>query len=916
MQETSKIEENWHLLFDIALGYGESLVSQKITYPGFITFLQSADLLGVKHGVYLVLIEKLWKLHAVVFPTPINEELFENVLTSIDEMPTTVKSPKYDFLRREVLKLGVCGFEGFIDMMKVVCIRSWQCKVCSEHYLKHLESLANSILLSAEDMVSLQDSVKFVAQRVFKWFIPRNLIRPNTRMMLNPMQNSWTQLTNDIIRHIVGSLLDSVLLPLFRRFSIRGLMGQKDFFRFIESFFPSFSAFQYAAATAIFSCKDFFDPYSLLRFSRLEVDIPDLKEGEILGFASFVEALLMLGIIAFGDEEQFPHHRPITAKVWFAFEGIYCPGAGKVAMSEDPVFIGEYQSIKPVISFVFPHLVPWEGVSSVLIGGLNLRPYEGISPADLESGRVQAFRSSSRLLLPNAQKNQEECRSGGEESNSSQNEDSLFFSPDLSTEQVIFEKREEHDREDPQCILIDNGEISASGKEKKGRGRSVLSLDEDNSAFLTSEGKKEHQIGVLSVALKALNTKKPDVNKKTSPQFDSPVYGMRFSKVFVNDFCAQAIDHGSNHVEVLIPLHLTKPENFRMSVYLEENVKVSDPWSGKEISISQFVFVPVQRVQISLRNEDGTTIYSSAYVLLQSSKMVQVIPPDQLLLLREAFLQAASEDSRDDGGEISQGDLTKICTTLGLLHSKPAVAACQIAMKTYFSILKECDYSTLGAQKHPTRISEEVDVPDFLYFQDFMGIIAQLCICLSGTRIGVPNVVGFITAGMASCGGLMKEQETSPGLENREKKENIRSMEAKTSLSSSEEDEELKSADEVKIPVDSAEGKKLPSIPYNALIEVPYENALKRKCRNRTECADAAEFLLQNIRISGSQKLKRSKIVRSLPPFPSEVPIPSIVSQYEGSESEGLAKGIHQVSLQIREEFMLEEIIINSPPST
>lgn len=910
MQETSKIEENWHLLFDIALGYGESLLMQKITYPGFITFLQSTDLLGVKHGVYLVLIEKLWKLHAVFLSNPRNQELFENEISSGDYIPGTMRSPTYDFCRREVLTLGVCGFEGFIDMMKVVCVRSWQCKMCTEYYVKYQETLANSVLLSAEDMVSLQDSVKFVAHTVFKWFIPRNLICPNTRITLNPLQNSWTPLTNDVIRHIVGSLVDSVLLPLFRRFSVRGLMGQLHFSRFIDTFFPSFSGFQRAAASAVFSWKDFFDPYSLLQFSRVEVDISEWKAGNILSFAGFVEALLMLGIIAFADEEQFPHHRPITAKIWFTFENIYCPGVGKAVMPEDPLFTGKYKSIKPVISFVFPHVISWESVSSVLIGGLNLRPYEGISPADVESGRVAAFVSSSRLLLPNSQKMNADYQTEGEASNSFPNEDFMIFSPDVSTEQLVAEKAEEQHRESHPPISNDTGEISVSGKREKSRGRSTISIHEEDKTFPMSEAKKDHQIGVSKVALKALNDKMEEVGKKPSLHFDSPIYGMRFCKVFVNDCCAQTIDHGSNHVEVLIPLSLTRRENFRMSVYLEESVKCVDGRSGEEIPILQYAFLPVQRVSVSLRNEDGTFIYSCADVLLQSSKVYQVIPLELLSILQEGFLQAAVEDSLDEGGEVACGDLIKICTRLGLLHSGTAVVACQTAMKTYFSVRKECDCSALGVQKHSASASEEVHFPDFLCFQDFMGIIAQLCIQVSSISTGVPNVVGFISAGIASRRRVTLKEESLLVVENRRSVDKS-DGESNSSFSSSENDGLDTEVGRDKISQNSEGREKLQTIPYNALIEVPYENALKKKSRSRIECADAAEFLLQNIRISGSQRLKRSKTIRSLPPFPAKVVVPSIVSQYEGNEVEGLAQGIHQVSLEIREEYMLEEIVIN-----
>lgn len=914
MVETSKIEENWHLLFDIALGYGESLLTQKITYPGFIAFLHSTDFLDSRDGVYLVLIEKLWKLHAVFSPTQSNENLFESGFTSVDEFPVTKLSPSYDFHRREVLKFGVCGFEGFVDIMKVVCVRSWQCKMCSDYYVKIQESLSNSILLSAEDMVSLEDSVKFAAKKVFKWFIPRNLIRRNTKMVLNPTQNSWTLLTNDIVNHVIGSLLDSVLIPLFRRFSTKGLMFQKDYANFIDTFFPSFSVSQRTASTSVFFCKDFFDIYSLLLCSRLETNIPELKAGGAITFASFVEVLLMLGIIEFGDEVQFPHYRSITSKVWFVFKEIYCPGAGNVAMCEDPLFTHRYQSIKPVLSFVFPFVVPWEKVSSVLIGGLNLHPYEGLSVADAEGGLAPGL-GSFRLLMRHSEKTeqQEEGKSGREESNTFLKEDSLFFSPELSNEQLPSEKKEQSLQSGTRTPNEVGGTF-ITATEKKRKSRSSISFDVDHKRTHTSKKKKERQTEILNVAFKALNGTQQESNKRTSLQFDSPIYGMRLCKVFINESCSQVIDHENNHVEVLIPPHLTAPKNFRMSIHLEENVKVIDAMSGQETVVSRLCFSPVQRVRISLRNEDGQTTYSCADVLLQSGVMFEIIPEDYMRILHEAFCHSSGQGSLDAGEEVPLGDLTKICTKLGLLRSGTALVASQVAVKDYFCILRECDRSTLGVQKRATPTLEEIRYPDFVHFEDFVCIVAQLCMRFSGTSAtGVPNVVGFLSAGIASR-DLPLAEPKSGSLLNRNSKSVHESTVEGSGGSASTPCADDGGKEEI-VSETTEERVNLPTIPYNALIEVPYEKALKHKDRTRTECTDTAEFLLQNIRISGTQKLKRSNIVRSLPPFPSEVVVPSIVSQYEGNEAEGLANGIHQVSLQIREEYMLEEIVISSPPN-
>lgn len=882
MHGAAKIEANWRLLFDIALACGESVTTLKLTYPGFINFLHAAELFGVKTGVYPVLIDKLWAHHVMgLTPSSSQGDLFDDSITGLDHPLLSRRRASYDIKRGDVMKLGVCGFEGFTDMMNVVCVRCYQCRKCIDLYTKDQESLSQAILLSAEDVTTLTESVKYTSQKYLKTFVSRNVLRRNSRLQLNPMINEWTQFTNVVVTHIIGSLLDSVVLPLFTRYSKRGLMYERHFYRLVDELFHTFSPAQKAAGRSIFTCCDsFFDVRSLTKSSRISNTVNDLADAPSLSCESFVEALLMLGIVLFSDEGLYPHHRSLTAKAWFVFETVYCRAAGRVAMAEEIIYTNEPKSIKPVITFAYPHYVPIEQVSSFLIGGLNLNPFEPIKVEDIGSGNPLAPLVAGRLIQPVEEAKEESVH---EEKNSA--EDSLLFSADISPK-LAPSPMENNEGKPETPDAAPQGEHPTTAADTVEDGDAV----EEEEVKSALEAPTVTAIGATAVAGVAMKLGNKDFEAVTFSDFDSPIYGTRVCLVYVNEVRAPTISHGNNYVEVFIPLVFTKLQNFRMSVRLEENVVISGKMLEQEAVITRFVFLPVQRVTVSLRDKTGTLTYSATDVLLHTTPVFQVIPAGQLAVLREVFDEGVERDAMSGEDRLPRKKFVTCCKKLGLVTPATAGVLCQRAAQSYFTMCHECNRSTLGLDNNSIHL-EDVNQPESFNFHQYMCIIAQLCIHQAGTTTDVPNVVNFVSASMGKKELAEAELSVAQG--------------SQTAIA---EKKETAAASTPRVPLDI----NLPTIPYNALIEVPYENAMKKKSRNVALSSEIAESFLTNISIAGTQKLALTDGVRELPPFPSCVQVEPEVSQYEGDRMEGLAKDIHQVSLQIQEEFMLDEIVIKT----
>ncbi|KEG11679.1 hypothetical protein DQ04_02371020 [Trypanosoma grayi] len=343
---TRVAECNWLLLFDIALSHGESLRQKRLQYGSLLTFLRSAGLLGPKTGVYPILLEALWRLHGCPTQFPKHSE------------PSTREKSVHDL---------TVDFDGFLAVMNVVCVRCFQTQKCSD-LLEEERPVSEAIILSAEDQVQLKESVPFAARRFFKPLINRCVVLKRMVVSLDSMKNDWTPYTNQFITHIVASAANTIIVPLFRRYAKAGRLYRPAFEEMVENIFPKLTPIQKKGAAAVFDYPGFFGIQHLMEYCRLEN-----TEGATaaLELDAFAEALLMLGIVAFSDEAQYEHHRPLTAKVWSVFEDYYSEFVG-APMVPDPIVDNKYASILPVVSLIFPSKVPLDKVSSFIIGGWNL----------------------------------------------------------------------------------------------------------------------------------------------------------------------------------------------------------------------------------------------------------------------------------------------------------------------------------------------------------------------------------------------------------------------------------------------------------------------------------------------------------------------------------------------------------------
>ncbi|ESL11250.1 hypothetical protein TRSC58_01004 [Trypanosoma rangeli SC58] len=343
----SKVAEcNWVLLFDIALSHGESLRQQRLRYCGLLTLLRSAGLLGPTTGVYQVLLEPLWLIYGQPQQPSAND--------------VTTKS---DISLQDL----TVGFDGFLAIMNIACLRCYQTQRCAELLEENISAL-DAVRLSAEDKVRLKDSVVYTGRRYLKPLISRCTVLKRSVVSLNSMKNDWTPYTNQFVTHVMAAASEAIVFPLFRRYADSGRIYRAAFEKMVSDVFPNFTSIQRKSANSIFDYCGFSGIHGLMEYSSLE-----LPKGRVaaLELDSFAEALLMLGIVAFSDESKYEHHRPFTAKVWSVFEDYYSKFMN-APMVVDPIVENKYAVILPAISLLFPSPVPIDKTSSFIIGGWNL----------------------------------------------------------------------------------------------------------------------------------------------------------------------------------------------------------------------------------------------------------------------------------------------------------------------------------------------------------------------------------------------------------------------------------------------------------------------------------------------------------------------------------------------------------------
>ncbi|KPA82457.1 hypothetical protein ABB37_03520 [Leptomonas pyrrhocoris] len=356
-------ESSWRLLFSIALSHGEALHSRQLTWEAWMVFLSSARLIGTTAGVFPVLLDQLWQRQALFTEgAPRRErrsEMFTSSSTLLDEASRHASD--------STGSVAFVEFGGFVDMMKVLCLRVYQTFQFAHLRAQHGED-GDAVLLAlrrcAEDRVLLTEAVRFTASRYLKPFITESTIHTTSRVGLRAARNGWAVHVNRLVTHIVGALAQTTIVPVYRKYANTavGRMTEEDYCAFLKDYLPGLNTLEETCALAIFTHGGFPDIRPLLKpllsLAATSADVSLLTSTPTLGLTDFIEALLMLAVVVSADEERHPSLRPITAKVWLFFERyLCCGGTGGSSMCADPYVTGRYAAMPPGLVAVFPNVV-------------------------------------------------------------------------------------------------------------------------------------------------------------------------------------------------------------------------------------------------------------------------------------------------------------------------------------------------------------------------------------------------------------------------------------------------------------------------------------------------------------------------------------------------------------------------------
>ncbi|CAC9540851.1 conserved hypothetical protein [Leishmania infantum JPCM5] len=391
----SEDESSWRLLFGIALSHGELLRAGRLSHDGWMVFLSSAQLIGPATGVFPVLLDQLWQRQSLsegARQAGVNEHDPGPASVSSRAFSLSVGSSRMSLISRDFQRSGnittapsssmprpssaahegeSIGFSGFVDMMKVICVRIFQTQRFTRLREGHGnfdegegESALRALRESAEDHVLLTESVKYTAATFLRPFISRCVIHASSQMRLHPARNGWALHVNRLVAHVVGALLHTAILPLFRKYAVAGRLSEAGYRAFIRDAFPVLDAVKETCAVAIFYHGGFPDIRPLVKglqplAASVSPELATVVSEPTLGFTDFIEAMLMLTVVVYSDEVRYPAQRPITAKVWSFFEEHVCGRALRgAAMCSDPYVTGRYATVPPGLVAVYPAVAP------------------------------------------------------------------------------------------------------------------------------------------------------------------------------------------------------------------------------------------------------------------------------------------------------------------------------------------------------------------------------------------------------------------------------------------------------------------------------------------------------------------------------------------------------------------------------
>ncbi|CCW60750.1 unnamed protein product [Phytomonas sp. EM1] len=888
-------EYSWRVLFEITLSHGEWVRIQRIAYKGFLTFLRSANLLNSQNGVSLLLVEQLWWKHRVMMPPP--EITTPNLCMSTDSTKT-ITQEDYFKSRDEVYSHGLLNFEGFTDIMNVISVRCYQTWKCTQLHKEVGESLQDAIILSSEDNIGLRECISYTAKHYLKSFISRNLVHRNTKMFLDPTRNEWTIQTNRVVSHIVNNLQDTVIIPLFEYYSDNsGEMNREQFERFVKFVFPEFTLVQKASALSIFYC----DVDHKERYGWVEnLSSDDNTAPLVFGIDSFVDALLMLSVIAFADESHFQHHLSITSKVWSTFERYLCPAITKLSLSNrlqsvnapsmaaDPLFLDRTALAVPYITHMFPTTILVDDISSILIGGINIT----IDPTYIIPEGSQNDRHGALVKEENQKR---------------------------SSDKPIFRRVVELLKAPPVSVVFDEEDLTLSKSRNEMKDKVEAAVDRKLAASNSSMSLPELD-SFTARAWSALSDTKAIVkvnrNRRKGPQrslsgmisndtvgkhatssFSSKNSVAHASKLYlpyIDDEPSFCREYAPNRVEVLLPESVRNVRLFKLAVvYKEEgendrNTRKNSASRSYPNRCGYFQFTPVRQLSFSLRHNTGEGILTSKTAVLKATSTCRPVPPAVLSSLREAFFQRAKPINIGSGtlprGEpcITMSDFEDICCSLRLTPDVTLAAAqCKTAVKeaihASFLLLEK---RLVDSDDDPMRhISQGAWIKVRLGFSQFMEAVAALGLHLQSfsSADSVSDLINFLLLALPTSDLVAGEGRTTPP----------------------EADESIVS--EFALPSIEPSIKKTGAsvLPYNSRLDGPCKNVLHH-CRRPSFASRLRDM---------HQSLKRPPKVL-LPGYPEDV-----LGKDARPVSCRLSPELHTASEVLKNEFLMNEVTITADGS-
>lgn len=870
-------ESSWHLLFDIALSHGAALRAQHLRFSSWMVFLSAAQLLGPKTGVYPALLDQLW--YQQRHPRP-------STLTSKNENRECAggrsRGGRLGTARGALFAESASDgepntstfvtFDGFLDMMKVVCVRAYQTHLCNTLHAasppSEKEEILNAIELSAEDRVFLAESVQYAAETYLRKFIAQSIIRRDSVVRLLPSLNGWGLQAQRLATHVVGSTVRTVLRPLFNTYATCGRLSEQGYKLFLRDVFSHFSPLESACGLAIFTGGGFEDArpsFADIEFSSGGLAVPFLDDGDedllsrekTLSFADFVDAILMLSIVVYADVDRFPHHRPITAKVWSLFEKFINPAVG-VAMAPDPLLTGTYASIRPQLVSVYPTFIPINSMQSVLLSGFNM--YLKNQPA--------THRPALSIDYPRDGKASAAIDQGG--STSPQLADSSSFLTELAL---------------PVAPLVERGS-KTKPMPKSPASSNPFSVISAASNFFSN-------------AFSLLET------NNAVPLFG----GSPRCCVLLNEEAVDAVCVSAELVKLQLPSALSHPLLYRcaITVALQTNGQIKLHYTPVRVIT---VGIAEAEPEDAAPQADLGPSFDTQDILLVDMSSTQVIEQDLANNLRELFLSHATSSVAIEatsppplppstvGKTLSMEAFCFLCRQLRLISttpleatqtlasSDPSIAICEAAVQHYVSLAR------LFHEKQFNRGDEEL-LSSHLFFRSFIGSLAMVVFQSMGSSLeDLPDVPGRLAFAVAAfLKGSASAKEGNDVTESSGASEGVALGQASLDVQS--------------------------TIPYNALIEVPYLAALLRQQRISEEAMEYRTDVLEQLYKKNTELVRQAR-GRSctLPALSADLDHGmKLVSQYGVvDEAAGFKSSLQETRDVLKREFLHTEMMI-PPPS-